>query len=114
MPTRPLPSPTTVNAVNPNSRVPSLKDGDFNLWESMAINLCLAKKYGAGLYPEGLEGEARVWQWSFWAVTRVEAPLLTLLIGSRKCAPESRMGQYFLKHISRWDDEELSRCRSVL
>lgn len=100
--------------LNPNSRVPTLTDGDFTIWESMAINLYLGKKYGDDIYPESLEGEAQVWQWSFWAVTRVEVPLLTLLIGTRECAPESEMGRYFLKHIPRWDAGELTRCRKVL
>jgi glutathione S-transferase len=67
-------------ALNPNGHVPVIDDDGFVLWESMAINLYLAKKYGAGtLYPTRLEDEARAWQWSFWGMTEVERPVLTAL-----------------------------------
>jgi glutathione S-transferase len=60
-------------ALNPNGRLPVIVDGDFVLPESMAITLYLAKKYGLGtLYPARLEDEARVWQWSFWAIAEVD------------------------------------------
>lgn len=70
-------------AMNPNGHIPSIDDDGFRLWESMAINLYLAKKYGGGaggLYPQGLEDEARAWQWSFWGMTEVERPALTMLL----------------------------------
>jgi len=60
-------------AINPNGRLPVIVDGDFVLFESLAITLYLAKKYSSGkLYPGTLEGEARAWQWSLWAVTEVD------------------------------------------
>jgi glutathione S-transferase len=68
-------------ALNPNGHVPVIDDGGFRLWESMAINLYLAKKYGSGgLYPAQFEDEARAWQWSFWGMTEVERPALTALL----------------------------------
>src|SRR5580658_8185065 len=60
-------------ALNPNGRLPVVADGDFVLSESLAITLYLAKKYGLGtLYPANLEGEAKAWQWSFWAIAEVD------------------------------------------
>jgi glutathione S-transferase len=71
-------------SANPNQRIPALADGAFNLFESLAINLYLAKKYGAGTAFESpsLEHEALVTQWSFWAMTEVEKPLLGLLMAA--------------------------------
>src|SRR5438067_12196580 len=77
-------------ALNPNGHVPVIDDDGFILWESMAINLYLAKKYSAGiLYPSRLEDEARAWQWSFWGMTEVERPVLTALF-NRALLPEDK------------------------
>ena len=56
-------------AVNPNGRIPAIDDNGFKLWESMAINLYLAKKHASGLSPKTMEDEAQAIQWSFWAIT---------------------------------------------
>src|SRR5438270_6384062 len=76
--------------INPNGHIPAIDDDGFILWESMAINLYLAKKYSpASLYPALPEDEARAWQWSFWGVTEVERPVLTALF-HRALYPEDK------------------------
>jgi glutathione S-transferase len=67
-------------ALNPNGRVPTLVDGDLVLFESMAINLYLAEKYGGDLYPKSETDRALATQWSFWGITEIEPGLLAILI----------------------------------
>ena len=77
-------------ALNPNGHIPVIDEDGFVLWESMAINLYLAKKHSLGrLYPTRLEDEARAWQWSFWGMTEVERPVLTALF-NRAILPEDK------------------------
>jgi glutathione S-transferase len=77
--------------INPNGKVPALVDGDFKLFESMAINLYLAAKHGKnGFFPASLEDQAICHQWSFWGMTEVEKPLLTILIDMFMTAPDKR------------------------
>jgi glutathione S-transferase len=66
--------------LNPNGHIPVLQDGDLVLWESMAINLYLARKYDKGLWPKTVEGEGRAFQWSLWAMTELEEPVITALM----------------------------------
>jgi len=76
--------------INPNGHIPAIDDDGTILWESMAINLYLAKKHSAGeLYPTRPEDEARAWQWSFWGMTEVERPVLTALF-HRAILPEDK------------------------
>jgi glutathione S-transferase len=64
-------------ALNPNGKVPAFEDDDTKLFESLAINLYIAKKYGTGeLYPTAIDDEARAFQWTLWAATEVEPLLL--------------------------------------
>lgn len=60
-------------AINPNGRLPAIDDNGFVLFESLAITMYLAKKYGHGtLYPAAPEAEARLWQWTLWALNEVD------------------------------------------
>ncbi len=63
-------------AINPNARVPAMRDGDFVLWESLAINLYLVRKHGGPLAATNLEQEALAWQWTLWAAVHLERPLM--------------------------------------
>ncbi|HTO06434.1 MAG TPA: glutathione S-transferase family protein [Myxococcota bacterium] len=78
-------------AINPNRRIPALVDGDLTLFESMAINLYLAKKYDkGGLQPATPEDEARAVQWSFWAMTELEPQLMVVLMNRLFLPPNQR------------------------
>jgi glutathione S-transferase len=79
--------------LNPNGRLPVIVDGDFVLPESLAITLYLAKKYGQGtLYPERLEDEARIWQWSFWAIAEVDRGVNIWSLHAVRLPPAERNG----------------------
>lgn len=58
-------------AINPNNKIPALEDGDLVLFESLAINLHIAKKAGPPLMPEG-DDASRVLQWTLWTATEAE------------------------------------------
>ena len=76
--------------LNPNGHIPVLEDDGNIFWESMAINLYLAKKHARGdLYPIRFEDEARAWQWSLWGMTEVERPVLTAMF-HRAILPEDQ------------------------
>ena len=76
-------------SVNPNGRIPALIDGDLHLFESMAINLYLAKRYGGALYPSTPEDEARALQWSVWAISEIE-PLQMQIVVQKLFTPEDK------------------------
>jgi len=66
--------------INPNGHIPALQDGDVTLFESMAINLYLARNYDKGLWPKSTADEGRAFQWSLWAMTELEEPVITALL----------------------------------
>jgi glutathione S-transferase len=80
--------------INPAGRIPAIDDNGFVMAESLAINLYLARKYGAqakpSLAPESLEQEAKIWQWSSWAMTDLENQLGTAFLHRGFYPPEKR------------------------
>ena len=68
--------------INPAGKIPCVVDGDVVLTESMAINFYLAEKYGKGLMPADLVERARVYEWSFWAISNVQPLILAILLNT--------------------------------
>lgn len=66
-------------AVNPYGRVPAIDDDGVAVFESMAINLYLAKRYGGDLAPADAAEEAQTLQWSFFVMTEIEKTLLNAM-----------------------------------
>ena len=75
-PLRPWSEPAdreTLARLNPNARVPVLDDSGLILWESMAINLYLADRYGGPpFWPDQARDRALVYQWSLWGQTEID------------------------------------------
>jgi glutathione S-transferase len=92
--------------LNPNQRIPVIRDGDFVLWESMAINLYLARKHGGPIAAASLEEEALVWQWSFWVMTEIEKPALGVLLQRASLPPGSKEEKYFRERVPKDEAQE--------
>lgn len=77
--------------VNPNGHIPALEDDGHVVWESMAVNLYLAEKYGKSpFWPATPERHADCLKWSFWGMTEVEPHLMTLLVNKIFLPPDQR------------------------
>ena len=55
-------------SLNPNSKIPTIRDNGFVMWESHAVIRYLARQYGLGsLYPEDPQKAAISDQWMTWS-----------------------------------------------
>ncbi len=74
-------------ALNPNCKIPILKDGDFVIWESNAILFYLGKKFAPNPYlPEDAESFGIVSQWTIFGKTTID--------------PNFAVARYFKKFLS--------------
>ncbi|MFN7953663.1 MAG: glutathione S-transferase family protein [bacterium] len=67
-------------ALNPSGKVPCLVDGEFVIWESMAINGYLVDKHASPLRGDTAEARGLVSQWSYWAILDLQRPLIEMFI----------------------------------
>ena len=78
-------------AMNPNGLVPTIKDGDFVLWESNSIMRYLNAKYGNGrLLPASPEGMAGANRWMDWQLSAFNPVIVPLFFATIRTPPENR------------------------
>jgi glutathione S-transferase len=98
-------------AINPCGKFPGFADGDLKLFESLAINLYIAKKYGMGeLYPANIEDEGRTFQWTLFAATEIEPlafPSLMVQLGYSKDVDGAAAAAEKLKPVLKVLDDHL-------
>lgn len=92
--------------INPNGKVPAMVDGDVNLFESMAINFYLADKYKPELLGTTPEERAQSYQWSFWASSELQDPIIQVFI-QKVFMPEEKRSQAVI-------DENMAKLPALL
>jgi len=88
-------------SLNPNSKVPTLVDGETVIWESNSILRYLAEKY-ATQFEGGTPAEkSQTGRWMDWLLAAVNAPYLVLFRETKK-APAER-GAEFASAVAEMD-----------
>jgi glutathione S-transferase len=105
-------------AMNPNGLVPTIKDGDFVLWESNSIMRYLNAKYGEGkLLPSTPEGMAMASRWMDWQLSAFNPTIVPLFFALVRTPPEKRDPQVIQtaleKTVKAWQmvDDQLAKTR---
>jgi glutathione S-transferase len=106
--------------LNPNGKVPVLTEGDLVLFESLAINLYLAKRYGGTLGPQSPAEDALMTQWALWTANEVEKTLFVACENLFFFAEPERRPQEAELALAKLDrpfrvlDGHLSKCGFVV
>ena len=101
-------------AINPTGFIPSLKDGDAVMFESLGINLYLAQKYGKDtLWPSDKPGQAKCMQWTMWSATGLEPYAITMIV-QKIFTPEEKRNQAVYDKAEENLHKELALLETVL
>jgi len=71
-------------ALNPSGKIPTLVHDEFVLTETTAINFYLASTFTGSLLPPGALDLAKLHQWTSWALTELEPPLVSIFREGRR------------------------------
>jgi glutathione S-transferase len=77
-------------ALNPNGHVPVIDDDGLVLYESLAINLYLARRYGGPLGPTDQAEDAQMTSWGFWSAIEIEQNAATAMYHTHMYDPADR------------------------
>jgi len=77
-------------AMNPNGTIPTLDDGGFVIWESIAIVQYLARKYAPALLGGSDAAFARAFQWMAWTNHALEPTMHTMIMHRERLPAEKR------------------------
>lgn len=88
--------------INPNGRIPTIDDDGLVLFESLAINLYLARKHGGPVGPSSREEDGQMTMWAVWAACEVE-----------KFAPQILMNRLVLP-VAQRDPKLVDACIEAL
>ena len=86
--------------MNPNGLVPTIKDGDFVLWESNSIMRYLNAKYGNGkLLPASAEGMANANRWMDWQLSAFNPAIVPLFLPRSEPRRKSAIPKLFKRRL---------------
>lgn len=86
-------------ALNPHSRIPTLRDQSVVVWESDAIVRYLCAAYGAGtLWPQDPAARAEADQWMTWATTEATPDWLALFWRRVRTPPAQQDPKAIARH----------------
>jgi glutathione S-transferase len=83
--------------LNPNSKVPTLVDGDLAIWESNTILRYLAALHAPALLGANPAERSQVERWMDWLLAALNAPYLAMFRDSKK-DPKERSADFAAQH----------------
>jgi glutathione S-transferase len=99
--------------INPNGHLPVIDDNGLILWESLAINLYLARKHGGPIAPANIGEEGQMLQWTLWAAWELE-PHAANVMYHAKMLPEDQRDPKVLAQASTSTDTALAVLNGAL
>ncbi|MBC7473016.1 MAG: glutathione S-transferase family protein [Candidatus Sericytochromatia bacterium] len=105
--------------LNPNGKIPCIDDNGFLLWESVAINYHLARKYSPELLGNTLEEKALIDQWTLWMISEFQ-PLVTTIFRNASLPKEQKdhglvqKSKYKIMQCTLLLENELSKRKNIV